>query len=199
VSEAVTSIVMERVWRVRWALCLFLVVGLLGASSEDAKAQQEPLARPIEIVSVLFRGQRPDGSVVFGIVHDFGNDMVPRSPEERWLRQDTRSRLVVSGTGGRKADVCDTPEIAKRIVAAIPAIPDGERGTRVTRLIAVWDKTLQNEDGCSPVEGFQYRVVAIHEKVLISLGPDAREEWTALSVTDSVGRMFGMLYDSGAP
>jgi hypothetical protein len=146
---------------------------------------------------ILYRGERPDGSVLFGIVHEFGNDTFPRTPEERWLRLHARNGMVVAGTNRRKTYVCATPEQARRVVAAIPAIRDSERGKAATRLMAARDKALQQESGCRPVNGTVYRVVRVHAKAFISLGPDAGEEWTALTVTDSVGRTVGLLYDSG--
>jgi hypothetical protein len=151
----------------------------------------------IESVYVLYRGERPDGSPVFGIVHEYGNDTFPRTPEERWMKFNTKNGMVQAGQNRRKTYVCETAQQARRVVAAIPAIRGSERGKNATRLIAARDKALEQERGCRLVSGSQYRVVAIHEKAFISLGPDAGEEWTALSVTDSTGRTLGLLYDSG--
>jgi hypothetical protein len=150
-----------------------------------------------ESVYVLYRGERPDGSVVFGVIHEFGNDTFPRTPQERWLRNNARDGVVQAGANRRRTYVCETPGQARGVIAAIPAIRDSERGREATRLLAARDRALRQEPGCRPVRDARYRVVDSHERAFISLGPDAGEEWTALTVTDSSGRTRGLLYDSG--
>jgi hypothetical protein len=145
-------------------------------------------------IYLMYRAVRPDGASVFGIVHESGNNRHPRNPEERWRQTNAPEGHVIANTDKRTTYVCPTPEAAMAVVAAIPRLRENERGTKVSRQARARDTAL-TASRCIRADG-TYTVSKVHNSVFISLGYEAGQEWTALTVIDRQGRTVGLLYDS---
>jgi hypothetical protein len=145
-------------------------------------------------VYLMYRATRPDGASVFGIVHEAGNNRHPRTAEERWRQNYAPDGSVTANTDRRTTYQCPTPEAAMAVIAAIPRLRENERGTKVSRQTRARDAAL-TANRCLRADG-SYTVSKVHGGVFISLGYEAGQEWTALTVVDKQGRTVGLLYDS---
>jgi len=141
---------------------------------------------------MLYRGQRPDGGVVFGIIHEGGNDNHPRTALERWYQDYAPGGVLTATRGESQTYVCPTPLAAQRVVAAIP--PMRNRGGANPQQLTAKRAALKAQR-CTLAVG-QFRVTAVHRSAYVSRGFEAGENWTAVTATNAQGRVVGLLHDT---
>lgn len=141
---------------------------------------------------ILYEATRPDGGIVYGTVHEEGNNRHPRTPLDRWFQTHAPVGWLQAKRGLRKTYVCQDPQAAKKVVAAIP--PLRERGVNNPHRIRARDAAIRTS-GCTRTYG-RFRIAALHDSIFISTGYEAGESWTALTATDPRGRIVGLLHDA---
>lgn len=140
---------------------------------------------------IFYRAVRPSGETVFGIVHERGNDIHPRTPFERWTRNYAPDLRIIAKPQDKRTYVCATPAAAIKVVAAIPDFD--RKGVNRTQQVRARDAAIK-ASGCAWATG-TFTVIAVHKSIFISLGYEAGQSWTALTVKNGSGKTVGLLHD----
>lgn len=144
---------------------------------------------------ILYRGIRPTGDTVFGLVDEEGNNRTPRNALERWIETYATGGFLNPSPQRSPAQkptyLCPSPQAAQNVIAAIPAAT--ERGVLNARQLKAKLAALR-ASGCTIAAG-RYEVTAVHSSVFVSLGNEAGETWTALTAVDDRGHVVGLLHD----
>lgn len=141
---------------------------------------------------LFYLARRPDGSTVYGLVSEEGNNRHPRNAFEAFLAEHApagklRTRAKRTGTY-----VCATAEDARAVVAAIP--PMREVGLANPHQVKGFQQAIKRYR-CIADQG-SLTVTALHERKVISRGNEWAEEWTALSATNARGEKVGVVFDA---
>lgn len=142
------------------------------------------------VVFMLYRGADASGVTMVGLVDEGLNDGMPRTPLDRFLAANTRNGLLVADAPGL-AYVCGAPERARRVIDAIAdarhrSLPAAGQKAAFTAALAA--------EGCHATSS-AFRIVAVHGTETIDLGPEAEDDWTALTARDTRDHTIGLVFN----
>jgi hypothetical protein len=143
---------------------------------------------------IAYRGRRPDGSEVWGVVDESWNNRIPRSPLEAFVQSYTNEGwLPVRGdspAGAARLLACPSAAAARAVVAAIPEPRAGsERRSR-----RAFDRAIRAHR-CTPTRpGSSFRVTTVHRSNWIDCGRECTTNWTPLTARTRQGLEVGLLH-----
>ncbi|MBC7985593.1 MAG: hypothetical protein H7X93_02840 [Sphingomonadaceae bacterium] len=143
---------------------------------------------------ILFRGHNGNRAALTGIVDETANNAHPRTPFERWVRDQTSDGYLPPNHSwdnvGDRLFRCPSVGAARRAIAAIAGAGESQ-AARDTAFAAALD-----EQTCVRWTNGRYRVTAVYEEVFINCGHECESVWVALDAEDETGASVGLLYDS---
>jgi hypothetical protein len=143
---------------------------------------------------ILYRAARPSGERVFGIVHEEGNNKVPRTPFEAWLELHTQDGVLTAGQNGRPTYLCPSPAAAQMVIRTLRTAKAKIRSqSRLQQ--ALGRATAANN--CRVTRDI-FQVTKVHASAVLTPGtdPESLQDWTALSVTNAQGQTRGLVFDA---
>jgi hypothetical protein len=170
----------------------------------------EQLSGPIEIQEVIarrtldlgwsvethiaYRGVRPDGSVVWGVVDETWNDRLPRTPLEAFVQQLTDGGWLPSAAewaaDATQILVCPGPAEARAVIAAMP---DPLNSSESSQRRGFERARRANRCAPAPANG-RYRVTAVFETNSVGCGYECGTSWTAVAAETPAGLSVGLLH-----
>lgn len=141
---------------------------------------------------VAYRGTRPGGLEVFGLVDETWNDRLPRSPLEAFHQAWTEEGWLSAGRSEYGAEklvlVCAGPQQARD---TIRSLADQARASDKAQNTAF--RRAARRHGCRSSPD-RFRVSEVHESSWIGCGEECAVEWTSLTGNDEAGRQVGLLF-----
>ena len=123
---------------------------------------------------------------------DTGNVKYPPLTLNRWKLLHAPNGILPIGSKLNRAFRCPSVQAARSVIRLIPPVRNrGAANPQQLRGFAVAIK----KHGCRPTTG-RYLVTSLHENAFISLGYEAGEDWTALTVKQGNTSGIGLVYDA---
>jgi hypothetical protein len=155
---------------------------------------RKPVVQGQTLGHILYRAKAPSGETVFGIVNEIGNNSVPRTPFEEWLRLHTQDGILMAALNEKLTYICSSPQAARAAVdSLLRAKRAGATGNRLKRAKAIAFRT----GGCMATQG-RFQVRSVHRSVAVYFGEDAEsmEDWIAVTALNSRGQTVGLVYNA---
>lgn len=123
---------------------------------------------------------------------DTGNVKYPPITLNRWKVLHAPNGVLPIGAKLNRAFRCPSVQAARSVIRLIP--PVRNRGAANPHQLRGFAAAIKKH-GCRPTTG-RYSVTSLHENAFISLGYEAGEDWTALTVKQGNTSGIGLVYDA---
>lgn len=123
---------------------------------------------------------------------DTGNVKYPPLTLSRWKLLHAPNGVLPIGSKVNRAFRCPSVQAARSVIRLIP--PVRNRGAANPQQLRGFAAAIKKH-GCRPTTA-RYLVTDLHENAFISLGYEAGEDWTALTVKQGNTAGIGLVYDA---